>query len=70
MKHVIADLHNTDKFRGIQRIFTRTKARTDEQTNRNHKYFSTLLESVKNSIELPFQFEPFEFETLSKIICV
>ena len=29
MKHVIAELNNIDKFHGIRRIYTRTKARTD-----------------------------------------
>lgn len=30
------------------RIFTRVRAQTGEQTNWNYKYFSTMLENVKN----------------------
>ena len=56
--HVILDMNNIFKFQNIWRIFTRVRAcadgqtdrRTIRQTNRMHKHFSTLLESVKNKI--------------------
>ena len=45
--HAMSDMNNIYQFHDIWRIFTRVRARTDRQTNRMHKHFSTLLESVK-----------------------
>ena len=52
MKHATAGLNTIYKFQCIRRIFTRTRSRTDGQTtNRNHKYCSTLMESIKEEKE-------------------
>ena len=47
MIHAIRDMNNIYKLQNIRRIFTRVKECTDGHTNRKHKHFSTLLESVK-----------------------
>ena len=50
--HAMSDINNIYQFQNIWRILTRVRAwtygQTDRQTNRMHKHFSTLLESVKN----------------------
>ena len=52
---------NISKFGDDTIIFTRVRARTDRrtyrQTNRSHKHFSTLLESVKKGKEINTYFE-------------
>ena len=53
--HAMSDMNNIYQFQDIWRIFTRVRARTGRrtdgqtgrQTNRMHKHFWTLLESVK-----------------------
>ena len=44
--HAMSDMNNIYQFQDIWKIFTRVRARSDRQTNRMHKHFSTLLESV------------------------
>ena len=42
------------KFKEIRKTFTRVKARTIRQINRMHTGFSSVLQSVKNSVEFLF----------------
>lgn len=59
--------NNTHKSTENHNIFTRNMVHTDreidEQTNRGHKHFSSILKSFTNSVEL-------EVLTLFNICCV
>ena len=63
-KQSTVSLNNIHQFKHILRIFVRTKACRDRQTNRMHKHLSTVLKSVKKGLMAQVSF----FENIVNVI--